>query len=142
MASANVEIPPKRFAQAGVAAQSLGDMIWRRFPFVNGARATGSDLAELILNRTWRPALSVTGQSGLPNLGDAGNVLRPTTSLALSLRIPPTARAPEIVADLKKALTEDPPMAPGSLPSSTRRPRVGTPRLWRDGSKPRRRTPR
>lgn len=109
VASANVEIPPERVIQAGVAAQNLGDMVWHKFPFVDGARATGSDLAELILNRTWRPALSVTGQSGLPDLGDAGNVLRPTTSLALSLRIPPTARASEIVVDLEKALTEDPP---------------------------------
>ena len=64
IASANVEIPPERVTQAGVAAQNLGDMVWRKFPFVDGARATGSDLAELILNRTWRPALSVTGQLG------------------------------------------------------------------------------
>ena len=35
------------------------------------------DLTELVLNRTWRPALSVTGADGLPPLRSAGNVLRP-----------------------------------------------------------------
>ena len=109
VASANVDIPPERVAQATVAAQRLGDMIWRKFPFVDGARPTGSDFAELILDRTWRPALSITGQSGLPNLRDAGNVLRPTTSLSLSLRVPPTANAATVAADLERALIEDPP---------------------------------
>ena len=35
------------------------------------------DLTELVLNRTWRPALSVTGADGMPPLSTAGNVLRP-----------------------------------------------------------------
>jgi hypothetical protein len=37
--------------------------------------------AELVLNRTWRPALAVTGADGLPAIGSAGNVLRPFTTL-------------------------------------------------------------
>ncbi len=43
-----------------------------------------------MLNRTWRPALSVTGADGLPPLASAGNVLRPHTAVKLSLRLPPT----------------------------------------------------
>ena len=109
IASANVDVPSDRVTQAGVAAQNLGDLVWRKFPFVDEAQAVGSDLAELILNRTWRPALSITGQSGMPDLGDAGNVLRPGTSLALSLRIPPTANSTAIVGDLKRILAADPP---------------------------------
>ena len=107
--SANVEIPRDRVTQASVAAQNLGDMVWRKFPFVGESLATTSDLNELILNRTWRPALSITGQAGMPDLGDAGNVLRPGTSLALSLRIPPTADSQAIVDDLTKTLTAEPP---------------------------------
>ena len=38
------------------------------------------DLTELVLNRTWRPQLAVTGVDGLPTPGDAGNVLRPYTA--------------------------------------------------------------
>jgi len=43
-----------------------------------------------VLNRTWRPTLSITGADGLPSLTDAGNVLRPHTSVKLSVRLPPT----------------------------------------------------
>ena len=49
-----------------------------------------ADPAEAVLNRTWRPALSVIGAEGLPPIASAGNVLRPQTSLKLSLRLPPT----------------------------------------------------
>ena len=56
-----------------------------------GARSRWStDRAEAVLNRTWRPALSVTGADGLPPIASAGNVLRPRTALKLSLRLPPT----------------------------------------------------
>ena len=48
--------------------------------------------AEACLNRTWRPALSIIGADGLPPIANAGNVLRPTTSLQLSLRLPPHDR--------------------------------------------------
>ena len=52
-----------------------------------------ADLADLVLNRTWRPFLAVTGADGLPAPANAGNVLRPQTKLVLSLRLPPTVKA-------------------------------------------------
>ena len=48
---------------------------------------------EALLNRTWRPALSVIGADGLPSIASAGNVLRPQTSLQLSMRLPPPSTA-------------------------------------------------
>jgi acetylornithine deacetylase/succinyl-diaminopimelate desuccinylase-like protein len=72
-------------------------------------RPVTSNLVELILNRTWRPALAVTGASGLPELGSAGNVLRPQTTLKLSLRLPPTLDAEAAAAALKAVLERDPP---------------------------------
>ena len=48
------------------------------------------DSNELVFNRTWRPALSITGVDGMPPLSSAGNVLRPFTAVKLSLRLPPT----------------------------------------------------
>jgi len=48
-----------------------------------------ADPVEVLLNRTWRPALSITGIEGLPPLGSAGNVLRPFTTVKISMRIPP-----------------------------------------------------
>jgi len=64
---------------------------------------------ELILNRTWRPALSITGADGLPALADAGNVLRTHTSLKLSLRLPPNVDAVAAGNTLKQLLEKDPP---------------------------------
>jgi acetylornithine deacetylase/succinyl-diaminopimelate desuccinylase-like protein len=108
-AAFNVEIPAERQKQAKVAAQALGDQVYAKFPFVDGMKPNGSDLAELVLNRTWRPALSVTGFAGAPAPRDAGNVLRPFTEAKLSLRVPPTADAKKANGALKDTLERDPP---------------------------------
>ncbi len=102
-------VPAARVEQAQRAAAVLGEPLWRRFPFVDGARPASGDLTELVLNRTWRPALSVIGADGLPPPGSAGNVLRPRSALALSLRLPPTVDAAAAAARLKSLLESDPP---------------------------------
>ncbi len=73
------------------------------------AMPTTTDPVEGILNRTWRPALSVTGAAGLPAVDSAGNVLRPKTSLKLSMRIPPTVDGQRATLAMKRALESDPP---------------------------------
>ena len=83
--------------------------MWDKFPWQPGAKPMGADSVERILNRTWRPALSVTGAAGLPAIADAGNVLRPQTTLKLSMRIPPTCDHQRAIAALKRALEADPP---------------------------------
>src|SRR5262249_17881632 len=82
-------IPAQRRKQAKRAAQVLGKEVHAKFPFVKGMKPMAKGLDELVLNRTWRPALSVTGADGLPAPASAGNELRPKTVLTLSLRIPP-----------------------------------------------------
>jgi len=105
----HVEIPAERRRQAELAAQVLGDEVWRKFPFVPGMKAMGTDNAERILNRTWRPMLAVTGADGLPAPANAGNVLRPKTQLVLSLRLPPTLDATASAERMKRLLEQDPP---------------------------------
>ncbi|HEV7385748.1 MAG TPA: M20 family metallopeptidase [Phenylobacterium sp.] len=105
----NVEIPADRVRQAKVAAQALGENAWRKFPFAGDTRPITGDIVELLLNRTWRPTLTVIGADGLPMPGDAGNVLRPGTTLALCVRLPPTADAAACDRALAQALTADPP---------------------------------
>jgi acetylornithine deacetylase/succinyl-diaminopimelate desuccinylase-like protein len=70
---------------------------------------TATDPVEGILNRTWRPALSVTGAAGFPSIDSAGNVLRPKTSFKLSLRLPPTVDGERATHVLKRLLESDPP---------------------------------
>ena len=105
----HTEIPSARVAQAAKAAEVLGEGVHGKFPFVEGARPMGEDGAERVLNRTWRPTLSVTGAAGLPPLTNAGNVLRPETQLKLSVRIPAGLDPAKARLALKEALERDPP---------------------------------
>ena len=105
----HAQIPPERAAQAKRAAEVLGEEIWRKFPFTPGGQPMQADLADLVLNRTWRPFLAVTGADGLPAPANAGNVLRPATRLVLSLRLPPTVKAESAAKQLKAILETDPP---------------------------------
>lgn len=108
LADVRAEIPEDRIAQAKVAAESLGEQVWRKFPFAGKTQPPATALAELVLNRTWRPQLTVVGAEGLPAPASAGNVLRPKTSLKLSLRLPPTVDAEEATKAVKKVLTSKP----------------------------------
>ncbi len=108
-AAFHAQVPVERAEQAKRAAEVLGDDIWRKFPFVKGMQPMTADLADLVLNRTWRPMLAVTGADGLPLPASAGNVLRPKTSLVLSLRLPPTVKAESAARQLKAILEADAP---------------------------------
>ena len=103
------DIPAERSEQAKLAGKTLGDAMLTRFPFAGKTRPMTGDHGEAVLNRTWRPFLSVVGADGLPAIKDAGNVLRPKTSLKLSLRIPPLIDGKKATEDLKRILEADPP---------------------------------
>ena len=103
------EIPPARIDQARKAAEILGDEVYKAMPFTPGMRPVSDDPAELLLNRTWRPQLAVTGAAGLPLPENAGNVLRPYTTAKLSLRLPPPVDAEAAGEALRQILERDPP---------------------------------
>lgn len=107
----HVDIPPSIRAQVDATAGILGDEVFSKFPFMPGVQPVSRDPGELILNRTWRPALAITGAAGLPSLQDAGNVLRPSTTLRISLRIPPGCDAVRAGERLKTLFETDPPYA-------------------------------
>ena len=104
-----VQIPPERVAQARLASAALGDAVYTKFPLKTGMSPMGDDLAELVLNRTWRPQLAVTGIEGLPPPVDAGNVLLPWTVAKLSLRLPPNLDSAKASDLIHKLLEKDPP---------------------------------
>ena len=105
----HASIPGERKAQAARAAEILGGTVLNKFPFAGDTRPMVADHTEAVLNRTWRPALSVIGADGLPSIANAGNVLRPQTSLKLSLRLPPTVDGASATAHLKRLLEADVP---------------------------------
>jgi len=104
-----VQIPPERVAQARLAAAALGDAVYTKFPLKAGMSPMSDDLTELVLNRTWRPQLAVTGIEGLPPPVDAGNVLLPSTVAKLSLRLPPNLDSTKASDLIRTLLEKDPP---------------------------------
>jgi acetylornithine deacetylase/succinyl-diaminopimelate desuccinylase-like protein len=111
------EVPAERLGQAQATAAILGEEVYKRFPWAHHdcggstlfALPTTTDPVEALINRTWRPTLSVTGADGFPALQNAGNVLRPYTAFKLSLRLPPLVDAPQAVQDLKRLLEDNAP---------------------------------
>ncbi len=118
-AAFNCDIPADRLDQARQAAAILGDSMWQRFPWASCCDDQGTasifaepatkDPVELVLNRTWRAALAVTGADGLPPTSSAGNVQLPFTKLKLSLRLPPLVDGPTAGEAFKRTLEADPP---------------------------------
>ncbi len=105
----HVTIPEERIKETRKAASVLGDEVYKAFPCIGNAEPVNDNMGELLLNRTWRPALEIIGCDGIPSLKNAGNVLRPYTSLTLSLRTPPTCDAKKAALQLKHILEADPP---------------------------------
>lgn len=106
-----VPIRPDIRRQAEKTAETMGDEICRKYNFLAGpdVKPVTDDLVELVLNRTWRAQLSVTGMDGLPAPKDAGNVMLPQTIAKLSFRLPPTLKSAEAGKFIKEALCKNPP---------------------------------
>ena len=104
-----VEIPQQRLQQAKQTAEILGKNVYQSFPFHEGVQPLSENITELLLNRTWRPALSVIGSDGLPPCANAGNVTLPSLKVKLSMRLPPTCDAEKALAILKNTLETNPP---------------------------------
>ena len=103
------DIPAQRLEQAKLAAETLQSMVYEKFPWAVDNPQPSESYDELMLNNTWRPTLAVTGQDGIPDLVNAGNVLLPYTVLKLSFRLPPTVDANVAATAVKKALEADTP---------------------------------
>ena len=102
-------IPEQRIAQAKLAAEVLGGQVWQHFPWHAGAQPVTNDPVEMILNRTWRPQLAITGARGLPDVGEAGNVMRALTCVRVSVRLPPGIDGRQARRRITELLTHDPP---------------------------------
>lgn len=103
------EVPEVRMQEAREAAALLAGDFAHMFGYQGDGRATSDDPFELLLNNTWRPCLGITGADGIPPIAKSGNVLRPYTSLKLSVRLPPTVDAVAASRALQELLVSDPP---------------------------------
>jgi acetylornithine deacetylase/succinyl-diaminopimelate desuccinylase-like protein len=103
------QIPDEHRQAANDLAQEFGDIVADELPTLPGVALMGSSPADRILRRSWSAALSVTGMGGIPAPEIAGNVLRPSTTAVLSLRLPPNVDAGVASAALERALSTEVP---------------------------------
>lgn len=105
-----VEIPQWAKDESVFMANLSGATMHSKYDYVDGCLPMDHDnLPEMYLNNTWRPNLSITGASGLPDTAIAGNVVRASTSVKLSMRLPPTGNPAEAEARLTELLTTNVP---------------------------------
>ena len=104
-----VEIPEYRIKEIKAMVNVLGDEVYNTLPWVAGAGPITNDKVEMVMNNTWLPMLSVVAADGLPAVKDGGNVLRPYTTIKLSLRIPPTLDAIAAQNIVEELFTSNPP---------------------------------
>ena len=103
----NTEIPDYRIEETKNLVSILNNEVVEEFPWKGNMKPSTKDNVEGVLRRTWKPAISIVGVDGMPSTANAGNVLRPYTTLQLSMRIPPTTSAKKAVHAMKKVLSEN-----------------------------------
>ena len=104
----HVDIPKNRIEEGKkVAEVKKRDLILPKL--LDGVQPLHPDFTEIYLNSVWRPMLCVIGATGFPEHSTSGNVLRPSTSFRLSLRLPPTLDSNKAGEKLKEILVKDPP---------------------------------
>ena len=105
----HVEVPGGRQDEIRESASTAPGFAVAGIPFADGVTPVTGDEVEQVLNSTWGPTLSIIGADGLPKPADAGNVLRPFTTLVLSFRLPPTVDSAGALEAVTKLLTTDVP---------------------------------
>ena len=105
----NVQPPEHQLAAAVSLNQALQDPLSRHFPTVEGLELMGRDGADRLIRQSWAATVSIVGFEGAPRPQDAGNVLRPSTTVKISIRTPPSVNALEAQAALIATLTSLPP---------------------------------
>ncbi len=108
-AQLHVTIPEDHRRRAADLASAFGDNLFDDFPVVPGLRLMGDSNAARLLAQTWEPALSLIGLGGAPTPDIAGNVLRPSTTAVLSMRLAPPTEPDDAAALLVHLLESDPP---------------------------------
>ncbi|MEZ5271354.1 MAG: hypothetical protein R2694_03455 [Ilumatobacteraceae bacterium] len=130
----HAEVPADRRRQAAELAADID--IAGHMPWVDGAGPVSDDRTQQQIARTWEPTLSVIGAEGMPSVASAGNVLRPYTSLQLSVRLPPTVDPQVAVEALARTLTADPPYGAVTFTGTNAGPGWAAPALapWLDAA--------
>lgn len=109
-AELKVDPPAWKLEEAKAMAAAAGNSMYSKYAIVEGAQwCNMDDLEKMYLNNTWEPNLSITGADHLPKIQVAGNVVRPKTSVRLSMRLSPTMDPKKAEAIMLEKLTTNVP---------------------------------
>lgn len=104
-----MNIPADRYKQGQDVASVVGDGLIKAFPFLEGCKPVTEDPQRCYFQRVWEPQLAIIGADDLPPTDKAGNVLRASTTLKISIRLPPTLDHKVAKKFVEETLTKDPP---------------------------------
>lgn len=103
------EYPKDHDAAIGRLADLLGDSVLGEYTYAGGTQPRSSDPKEAILRTSWEPNLSFLAASGLPKPSEASALIRPSTALVLSFRIPPRVDTKRAFEAIRRTITTDVP---------------------------------
>ena len=109
VASMHVPEPTRHMPALRRLAELSGEDLWKRFPWAGETEPRSFDPLELLLKNGWQPTLSILGAEGLPPVKEAGALIRPSTTLKLSFRIPPGVDAQKAAEDAVALVTTNVP---------------------------------
>ena len=97
--------------EAEYLTQLKGMDLCNKYPIHEGCRYAIHEggLVDMYLNSVWRSSLAITGISGIPPTNQAGNVLRSSTALRVSMRLSPIFDPEEACKIIQDKLTKDVP---------------------------------
>ena len=102
-------IPDHVLNGAKSTAEILGSVQAHGLPFSNGVLPIYEKVEDQLVANTFKPALEIIGIEGIPDLENAGNVLRDKIKVALSFRLPPDVDPMVAASAVKSELVSDPP---------------------------------
>jgi len=106
----NCEIPERFKTEAKFMAELSGPEMYKKYHVCEGVACMHEQgIDQMYLNNTWRANMAITGAAGLPAIQTAGNVCRPSTSMRLSIRLPPKVNPDDAYTAVTKLLTTDVP---------------------------------
>lgn len=110
MEELRVEVPKWKHDEAEYMVKLAGKDIYEKYALVDGGKYVNEDdLVKMYLGSQWFANLSIVGAGGLPPINMAGNVVRSSTTVKLSMRLPPISDPIKAEAAIVKKLTTDVP---------------------------------
>ena len=101
------EIKEEKKEELRKIAEIVGEDYIKKIPLYKDTEPLTKDVFQLLMNKVWRPSITMVGYDGLPEDDNSGNTLYESQTASLDLRIPPGVDANEAFEGVKKTVLEN-----------------------------------